>query len=161
MKRGKIMQAIISAILAFIMTILSSCGFIIPFDRNEISNNIIQAIETRDVDALEDMMCPALKKTDNLRGKIEALFDAVDAIDGKVDGKFVEFKSNGGDTESDESGFGRQVNLRSWSLEYKSDTGNYSLNITWFIKNTDNPDFEGMKALCLIGPNGSIVRIEV
>ena len=66
MKRRKIMQAIISAILAFIMTILSSCGFVTYFDQSETSDRITQAIENRDIDTLEEMMCPAIKEKEDL-----------------------------------------------------------------------------------------------
>ena len=157
MKRGKIMQAIISAILAFIMTILSSCGFATYFNQSETSDRIVTAIESRDIDALEEMMCPALKKKEDLRSRIETFIDAVDAIDGKIDGKFVKSDFHGGGYDKDESGFGRRVSLRCWSRKYTSDAGEYRLNIIWYIKNTDERDYEGLYGLTLMGPDGKAI----
>lgn len=144
------MTTFIISILAFLLTIFPSCGMLLaPYQsmtfpgEKAITEDIMNAISTSDVAALEDMISQARKKSmTDLSGNINTLIDA-------IDGEIIDFSWHpaGG---SDTSNFWTRISQTTWDIEIKTTIKTYWLIIGWVVVNNRAPEEVGMSHMRLI-----------
>ena len=151
MKRGKIMQAIISAILAFLLMLFPGCQYLqiqykaASFNRAEVQTAIIEAIENRDVAALEKLMCPNIKENvPDLEKKITAFYDA-------IDGEIIENDgwSGTGSSDETENGISGRISSEGWIYEFRTASKSYCLNVSWVKMDTRSLKYMGLSGISL------------
>jgi len=143
------LKKMIAGILAFLLTLFPSCAELQhqnqrqSFNWKTTANAIVDAINDRDIDALEEMMCLNIKENvEDLPDKIEELIDS-------IDGKIVRFKwhSAGGDSESRSDG--KKIIQIDRSIDFKTDGGKYDIGVVWEISNNFSPNEIGIRMITL------------
>jgi len=148
---------IIAGILSFLLMIFPWSGTLLSLYQSAsfpgekvVIQNIVDAINARDIDAIEAMFSLDTKQnTANLRGNIGALIDA-------VDGEIISETQHSG-YASDESGTGKAISRRSWARRLKTAMQTYILDISWTIVNTSAPREVGLNSLTLSDTQGNIL----
>jgi len=146
------MTTFIIGILSFLLAIFPSCGLLLaPYQsltfpgEEVITEEIMNAIDSKDIAALEAMMSSKLKQSvKDLRGEIGAITAA-------IDGKIVDYSWNGA-TIYDEANFGKRISRRTWEIKFDTAAKSYSLYISWVIVDNRTPDEVGMYSMILLDP---------
>ncbi len=143
------MKNFIIKVLVFLLTLFPNSAYLqgqyqlTTFDYAATQNSISEAIETRDIDALEAMMCQNIKqKVDDLPSEIGALIDT-------IDGDITEWDWNPRGSY-DAAKFGKQIIQTSWSAQLKTTNGIYFIAVTWEIANNFAPGEMGIRAITLL-----------
>ena len=152
------MTKILIGILSFLLWIFPKSGILLaPYQsltfpgEKVISERIINAIETRNIDALEAMMSKNLRKSvTNLSGEISML---VDLIDGEITNY-----SWRGSSSSDESNLGARISRKSWTIEFNTTTDSYRMNIGWVLVNNRRPEEVGMYFMILRDSDRNLLK---
>ncbi len=150
----KTINSIILTIVTFLLTIFPWSSSLVAkkqqltFPGNEIViNEIISAIETRDVSSLEEMYSKSQREeVDGLSNKIELLIDS-------IKGEMLEiiWLPSGG---SDYKNYGVAESTRSWKLIFTTSEDEYIIYVDWVIVDTINPDRVGLIGLTLFDSVG-------
>lgn len=143
------MKNFIIKVLVFLLTLFPNSAYLqgqyqlTTFDYAATRNSITEAIKTRNVDALEAMMCQNIKQNvDDLPGEIGALIDM-------IDGDITEWDWNPRGSY-DGAMFGKQIKQTSWSAQLKTTNGIYYIGVTWEIANNFAPGEMGIRAISLV-----------
>lgn len=117
----------------------------ITFDSIKTANAVVDAIATRDIEAIKAMMCKNIKdNVPDLLGEIGKLFDAIDAIGDEAE---VTWEWSGGYSETRDGG--RKIGQSGLDIYFKDSGRNYALFISWEIINNFSPDERGMRRISL------------
>ena len=149
---------IILSILAFLLTIFPNSRTLLTQQqswsfpgKSVVSQNIVDAINAGDTDALMDMMSLDTKQNmEDLRGHVEELMNA-------IDGEIIEGKLGGGGYSSSESGTGQAIRKESWEWEIKTATSSYELDIYWIIVHSHAPQEVGLCSLSLYDSENNLL----
>jgi len=151
---------IIVSVLAFLLGIFPSWGGLnyqyqsLTFNRNVIRSNIQTAIETRDIEALETMMCENIKqKVPNRSDEIGRL---IDAIDGEIS-KFVWR----GTSDYSKSSNGKRISQEGWAATITTSTGTYDLSVIWEIANDFAPKEVGIRNIGLTDLQSMVLLVGI
>jgi len=148
---------IIAAIVAFVVWLFPSLQRIQPLDNTAIANSVISAMKTRDVTALEALMCKNIKdNTSDLPGEIGKLLDA-------MDGEKTEFTwlRAGGCTVTD--GKGHTINQNYLLIDITTSSEKYGFLIILETYNNLSPAEMGIRSIALIlkaDPVNDLYRIQ-
>ena len=116
--------------------------------KDAITANIIYAIESKDVDALEEMFSDGKKESvEKLENKLQ---DLVELIDGDI----INAGFLVGAHDSDESSMGYKKSIRSWFIEIETTNDTYFLLVGWTKIDTSKPKNVGMTTLGLQDSKG-------
>ncbi len=108
-----------------------------------ISDNIINAIKSDDIQAIKDMLSEERKQ--NMDDPEKSISEFIKYIDGEI----VDVRQVGGGGESSESGAGYVYKVKTWTLEVKTTQNTYRLSPTWIIADTRIPENVGMSGMVL------------
>jgi hypothetical protein len=115
-----------------------------PLDNEAVAITVISAVKTRDVAALEDLMCLNIKQnTSDLTNEIEKLLDA-------IDGEQIEFSwlKRGGYQES--NGKGKNISQNYLRIDIITSTEHYFLLIVLETYNSFAPKEMGIRSITLM-----------
>ncbi len=139
------MTNIIISIVAFLLTIFPFSQTLLAthqqlsFQGNQvISQNIVEAINSNDIQAIEDMLSEERKQ--NMSDPKKSISEFLQSFDGEI----VEIGHISGGSESAESGSGYVYKVRDWRIEIETSQGERWLYVTWVIADTINPEHVGM-----------------
>ncbi len=150
------MTKIIISIVAFLLTIFPFSQTLLATHQQltypghqVISDNIIDAVKSNDVHAIEDMFSESTKNdTQQLSDKIQNIYNL---IDGEIiSANFV----LGTRSESSESGMGYVEKSTGWKIEFKTTTDDYFLLVCWVIADTLDPENVGLSQITLFDSEG-------
>ena len=155
--RRIIMTTFIISVLAFLLTIFPGCGMLqapyqsLTFPGEKVATEeIMSAIEARDVAALMDMVSPGTKrKYENIPRNVGALIDV-------IDGEIVEFNWHpiGG---FDESNYGKLISRKDWDITFETATKSYILVVAWEIINNREPERVGLGNMALFDSENNLL----
>ena len=148
------MKNFIISFLAFLLTLSPHSTSLLSINQ-QITNNtnvaapkIINAIETRDVAALEAMMCLNIKQNvENLHGKIG---DMLDLIEGDITDALWE--NRGGSYEGHQND-GRTIIQGGISIYITTTTGTYAVGVWWEDANNFAREETGIRNIGLSQTN--------
>jgi hypothetical protein len=149
------MTTFIISILAFLLTIFPSCGMLLaPYQsltfpgEKAITEEIMAAIEAKNIAAIEDMMSLKIKRNVNdLPGKIDKLIEA-------IDGKIIVYSRSGGGG-NDVKDYGTRISRTSWSITIETANESYWLSMSWVVVNNRAPEEVGMSGVSLLDSEGN------
>ena len=147
------MKNFIIKVLVFLLTLFPSSEFLLANYQQVtypgptvVVDNVMNAIKTGDIAALEAMMNTYNKeKIEDLPGKISKFIDV-------IDGEIIEY-SLGGGYEKDYGGY----SLRSWGENIITDAESYYLIITWIVVNTRIPDKVGLSSIAIFDSENNLL----
>ena len=122
-----------------------------------VAPKVIDAIKTKNIVALESMMCNNIKQnTSDLRGEIGKMLDAIDG-----DIISIERRSGGGSYSESRSN-GRKISQEGFDFTITTTKQTYALGSCWETANNFNPAETGFRTLGLgiISPLESLVLIK-
>ena len=138
------MKNFIIKILVFLLTLFPNSAYLqgqyqlTIFDYTTTENNITEAIKTRNVDALEAMMCKNIKQNvDDLPGEIGALIDT-------IDGEITACDWSPSDSY-DAAKYGKQIKQTGWTVQIDTANATYFMAVVWEITNNFAPGEMGMR----------------
>lgn len=150
----KIVVSIVSALLILFpfSSFLRGTHQQLSFQGNyEISKNIVEAINSNDIQAIEDMLSIEAKQ------RMEDPQKSISEFLQNFDGEFVEMGYVSGGSESSESGTGYVYKVRNWKIEVETSQGEYRLYVTWIIADTKKPKRVGMSSIVLFDTEHNIL----
>ena len=143
---GRVLFIIVSFLLTFFPNSTSLLGFYQDLSypgEQIITDQIIDAVKSKDIDALEEMMSPyAQENIEDLSGKLTELVNT-------MDGKIIKAGFDCGASDTVRKDYDSYVSYLTWSIEFKTDVTTYILYVTWVRADTVNSEIVGMKALSL------------
>ena len=114
----------------------------------EITDEIIDAVKTNDIDAIEKMLSKETKKNmDNPKEKIAEFLQ-------KIEGEIINAEYYEGIGEHDESGGGYVYSTRSWWIKFETTKDTYYLIVGWTRADTRKPKNVGLYVLSLMDSEG-------
>ena len=150
------MAKFLISLLAFLLmlfphsTSLLSISQQITNNPNVVAPKMVNAIETRDVAALEEFMCLNIKhNVGNLPEKIGELIDS-------IDGNIIETTwkhSGGGYSETRDNG--KVINQSGVEILITTSAGTYVAGVWWETINTFQPEETGIRNITLLDPDGN------
>ena len=138
---------IFAAIISFFMWLFPCLQTTQPLDNETIANSVINAVKTRDIAAIEALMCKNIKdNVPNLTNEIGNLLDAY-----AISGEDFEFswKTSGGYFES--NGKGKSIRQNYIDIHITNATCHYLLIIVLETHNSFASDEMGIRSIS-IGP---------
>lgn len=113
--------------------------------RDVIISDIIDAVKSEDIEALEKMF------SDNKKEEIENLSEKLQTMIELIDGEIInaEFLAGLGG-ESSESGMGYAVHSYSWEIEFETSKSSYILLVSWVKTDTLEPENVGLVSFKLL-----------
>jgi len=149
-------KKLILGILAFLLTIFPGCGMLLtPYQSLTfpgeaiVTDDIMNAIVTRDIATLENMVSSDRKQTmEDLPGNIGKLIDT-------IEGEITDYQRSGVGYNYDKSEFGTRINRRNWDVVIETTTQSYTLIITWTVVNNRAPEEVGMRSISLLDLEGN------
>jgi len=155
-----------AGIIAFLLWLFPFLSFLFPGTQppiqplkpETVASNLMQAIETRDVDLFEEQLCLNLKVnllkegTEELSDKITELLDA-------IDGELADFtwRLQGDSYERDSNG--RFVKQKILVIDFTTTEGSYRLMGNFEYHNNFKTEEMGMRSIVLFSPPTSITAI--
>lgn len=140
----KIIISIVSVLLIlfpFSSTLLGTYQQLTFPGVQEITDDIIDAVKSNDIVAIEEMLSKERKKNmDNPKKKIA---EFLQTMEGEIIN--AEYKSSA--REKDESGGGYVYSFRSWIIEFETTEETYWLFVNWVRADTREPDKVGMSSM--------------
>ena len=158
------MSKIIAGIISFILFIFPNCKSALAYQQNASFNKdqvvieIMDAVTTRDIEALQAMMCKNIKtNVPNLSVKIGELIDA-------IDGEILEFTPRTINAYYSNSDSGKQISQIRLAMDIEAPTKNYLLSVMWEYVHNFSPDELGIRVINLYdtaieGPAGLVYGI--
>lgn len=150
------MTKIIISILSFLLIFFPFSGTLQSAYQNltfpgqdVIISNIIDAVESNDTDALEEMF------SENQKNSIPQLSNKLESLVEMIDGEIIDAKQIiGVGHESVESGMGYAKKHKNWWIEFKTTKDTYYLLVGWNCVDTLNPKNVGLHTLALMDSEG-------
>jgi hypothetical protein len=156
MRKRDLMNSFFISILVFLLTIFPGCGFLQSAYQSAtfpgvqvVMDNIVTAVEARNVKVLEDMMCPYIKKS------IPKLSDEIDKLFTAIDGEIIE--SNWHSTSAYDSSINGQTSRKSFAIECKTASIVYLISLTWVVVNTNAPEEVGLRSFTLMDSENNVL----
>lgn len=109
--------------------------------KHEITEEIINAVKTNDIDAIEKMLSKERKKN------MDSPKDKIDEFLQTIEGEITKAEYKSGAREKDESGSGYVYSFRSWIIEFETTKETYWLFVNWVRADTREPDKVGMSSM--------------
>lgn len=150
------MAKFLISLLAFLLmlfphsTSLLSISQQITNNPNVVAPKMVNAIETRDIAALEALMCLNIKQNvKNLPAKIGELIDS-------IDGDIIDtsWKDSGGSYEENREN-GKTILQVGMEIFITTTTGTYVVGVWWEGINTFQPEETGIRNIALLNPDGN------
>ena len=114
-----------------------------------IISNIIDAVESNDINALKEMF------SENQKSSIAQLSNRLQNLVEMIDGEIIDAKQIlGVGHESVESGMGYTLKQKAWRIEFKTNKDTYYLLIGWTCVDTLKPKNVGLHTLALMDSEG-------
>ncbi len=142
------MKSFIIKVLVFLLTLFPNSAYLqgqyqlTTFDTRTTLNSIMNAIETRDIDALEAMMCQNIKQNvDDLPGEIGAL---IDTINGEITSWDWSPSSS-----YDAAKYGKQIKQTGWTVQIDTANTTYFMAVVWEIANNFAPGEVGIRRIAV------------
>ena len=110
---------------------------------HEITDEIIDAVKSNDIDALEKMLSEETKK--NLEDPQKEISDFLQTINGEI----IDAKYHRGTGEEDRSGAGYVYSFRGWIIKFETTEDTYFIQVNWIRADTKSPQRVGMSSLLL------------
>ncbi len=108
---------------------------------HEITNNIIDAVKSNDIQAIEEMLSEEAKQ--RMENPQKAIREFLKAFDGEViEARYLQ--SAGGETSS---GMGYVYKVETWKIEVKTSQSTYLIWVTWVIADTRGPKEVGLAGM--------------
>lgn len=107
----------------------------------EITSDIVDAIKSNDIEAIENMLSKEAKQ--RMGDPQKSISEFLQTIDGEI----VDARQVGGGGESSESGAGYVYKVKTWTIEVKTSQNTYLLSITWIISDTRSTQHVGMSSM--------------
>lgn len=117
----------------------------------EITNDIVDAIKSNDIGAIENMLSKEAKQ--RMEDPQKSISDFLQNIDGEI----VDVRRVGGGGESSESGAGYVYKVKTWTIEVETTQNTYLLSPTWVIADTKSPKHVGMSGMLLTDTEHNIL----
>lgn len=144
------MSKILISILSVLMILFPFSSFLLGTYQQlsfpgeyEITDEIIDAVKTNDIDALEKMLSNETKK--NLEDPKKEISDFLQIIDGEI----IDAKYHSGTGEEDQSGTGYVYSFRGWIIEFKTTENTYWVWISWVRADTKSPEHCGLVGISI------------
>lgn len=142
------MTKVIISILSVLVILFPFSSFIVGTYQQltfpgvqEITNDIIDAVKSNDVAAIEEMLSKETKQ--NMEDPQKKISEFLQIFDGEViDAK----KGHGGGGESN-SGAGYVYKVETWKIEVKTTQSTYWIWVTWVIADTRTPKEVGLAGM--------------
>ena len=109
----------------------------------EITDEIIDAVKSNDIDAIEKMLSKEAKQ------RMEDPQKSISEFLQNIDGEIVDVSRIGGGGESSESGAGYVYKVKTWTIKVETSQKTYLLSPTWIIADTREPKHVGMSGMLL------------
>ena len=109
----------------------------------EITSDIIDAVKSNDIEAIEDMFSEETKK--NLEDPQKEIRGFLQTIDGEI----IDAKYCRGTGEEDRSGAGYVYSFRGWIIKFETTEDTYFIQVNWIRADTKSPQRVGMSSLLL------------
>ena len=142
----KVIISIVSALLVlfpFSSTLLGTYQQLSFPGKHEITEEIINAVKTNDIDAIEKMLSKERKKN------MDSPKDKIDEFLQTIEGEITKAEYKSGAREKDESGSGYVYSFRSWLIEFETTKNTYFVQVNWIRADTKSPDNVGMSSMLL------------
>lgn len=144
------MTKIIISIVSFLLVLFPFSSTLLATQQQlsfpgvqEITNDIVEAIKSNDIGAIENMLSEETKqKIEDTKKEIGAFFQT-------IDGQVVKTMSIGGGGETSESGSGYVYKVKTWGLKIETTQNTYRIMITWVIADTKWPEHCGLVGITL------------
>lgn len=150
------MKSFIIKVLVFLLTLFPNSAYLqgqyqlTVFDYAATQNSITEAIKTRNVDALEAMMCQNIKQNvDDLLGEIGAL---IDTINGEITSWDWSPSSS-----YDAAKYGKKIKQTGWTGQIDIANATYFIVVKWEIANNFAPEEMGMRAIALYDKDNKLL----
>jgi hypothetical protein len=142
------MSKIVAPLLAILLTLFPNCFSLqmkyksITFDRGVLTEKIIDAINERDIMAIEKLMCLNIKENEvDLSGKISELIET-------IGGKIIDFHWTPRGSYSGEKD-GKRIAQSGWDIYFSTSVGKYRLHIDWEVTNNFSLEETGIRMFLL------------
>lgn len=109
----------------------------------EITNDIIDAVKSNDVAAIEEMLSEETKHT--MEDPQKEISEFLQTIDGDI----ISAKYLGGAGEKTRTDFGYCYKSKTWNIEFKTSKSTYWLWVTWVIADTQSPEHVGLDGISI------------
>ncbi len=109
----------------------------------EITNKIVDAMKSNDIEAIEDMLSEETKQ--RMEDPQKEISEFLQTINGEI----INTEYHGGTREKDESGGGYVYSFRCWEIKLETTEKTYYLQINWIRADTRKPDKVGLNSLIL------------
>lgn len=140
----KIIISIVSVLLIlfpFSSTLLGTYQQLTFPGVQEVTNDIVDAIKSNDIQAIEEMLSKEAKQ--RMGDPQKSISEFLQTIDGEI----VDARQVGGGGESSESGSGYVYKVKTWTVEVNTPQNTYLLSITWIISDTRSPQHVGLSSM--------------
>lgn len=144
------MSKILISILSVLMILFPFSSFLVGTYQQlsfpgeyVITDEIIDAVKTNDIDALEKMLSNETKK--NLEDPQKEISDFLQIIDGEI----IDAKYHSETGEEDQSGTGYVYSFRGWIIEFKTTENTYWVWISWVRADTKSPEHCGLVGISI------------
>lgn len=158
MMEDKFMTKILVSILSVLVILFPFSSFLVGTyqqlsfpGKQEITEEIIDAVKSNDIDALEKMLSERTKK--NLGNPQEKIADFLQNIEGEI----INAEYHSGSSEKDESGGGYVYSFRGWKIKLETTEKMYLLRVNWIRADTREPDKVGLDSLILTSEETGIL----
>ena len=110
---------------------------------HEITDEIINAVKSNDIAAIEEMLSEETKK------KMEDPQKEISEFLKIIDGEIIDAKYHSGTGEEDRSGSGYVYSFRGWIIEFKTTENTYWVWISWVRADTKSPEHCGLDGISI------------
>ena len=142
----KIIISIVSVLLIlfpFSATLLGTYQQLTFPGVQEITNDIVEAIKSNDIDTIEDMLSKETKQ--NIEEPQKEIAKFLQTIDGEI----INAKYHSGTGEEDRSGAGYVYSFRGWIIEFETTENTFWLWVSWVRADTKSPEHCGLVGMSI------------
>lgn len=146
----KYMTKILISILSVLVILFPFSSFIVGTYQQltfpgvqEITNDIIDAVKSNDIEAIEEMFSKETKN--NLKDPAKEIGDFLQTIDGEI----IDAKYHSGTGEEDRSGAGYVYSFRGWIIEFETTESTFWLWVSWVRADTKSPEHCGLVGMSI------------
>lgn len=144
------MKKILIGILSVLVALFPFSSFLVGTyqqlsfpGKYEITDEIIDAVKTNDIDAIEKMFSKETKQ--NLEDPQKEISEFLQNIDGEI----INAKYHSGVTEKDRAGEGYVYSFRGWTIEFETTESTYFVQVNWIRADTKSPKNVGLNSILL------------
>lgn len=152
----KFMTKILISILSVLVILFPFSSFIVGTYQQltfpgvqEITNDIIDAVKSNDIEAIEEMFSKETKN--NLKDPAKEIGDFLQTIDSEI----IDAKYHSEIGQEDRSGAGYVYSFRGWRIKFNTTECTYFVQVNWIRADTKSPQRVGMSSLLLYDADGN------